>query len=287
MDSIRSGILERFRAPPHEMVSESGRFINFMGLRTRVDFFAGGDTHDGAIFNQVPDPDDGIYGGVGEYSAILSAVEASKERFTIVELGAGWGPWISAAGVACRRWGIGDVTLVAVEAVENKLGMIQDHLWSNGLGHHTIRVLHGAAWDQPETVQIPSWVAPVDYGAAAGQTGGDYRGHETPMVDVPGLTLDMICEGLGIIDFMHWDVQGAEVRLVQSNLELLDSRVRRLFIGTHSRSIEGRIMDALYGLGWHLAWEQPCRLRYDSCKPTLEGMTIKDGEQYWINPKLV
>ena len=54
----------------------------------------------------------------------------------------------------------------------------------------------------------------------------------------------------------------------------------RTLIGTHSRTIEGRLFDLLHAHGWVCESELPCILR-----PMMEGgvYLVADGEQVWRN----
>jgi hypothetical protein len=83
---------------------------------------------------------------------------------------------------------------------------------------------------------------------------------------------------------MHWDVQGAERQLAEACGEFLNSRVRYLFVGTHSRAIEGRLLEIFFERKWDLLYQAPCHFIYDLNKPTLEGMGQTDGEMFLRNP---
>ena len=85
------------------------------------------------------------------------------------------------------------------------------------------------------------------------------------------------------LDLLHIDIQGGEADLVRDSLELINSRVSYLFIGTHSRQIEGRLFESLIAAGcWHLEIERPARLElYANPK------VIVDGIQGWRNTRLV
>jgi uncharacterized protein (UPF0276 family) len=89
-----------------------------------------------------------------------------------------------------------------------------------------------------------------------------------------------------IIDVGHWDVQGAEFRIANDWRELLDERFRSLQIGTHSRHIEGQLLDMFRVMKWEVVYQIPCSMEWDSTKPALEGMTTRDGEIQVRNPKL-
>jgi hypothetical protein len=56
-------------------------------------------------------------------------------------------------------------------------------------------------------------------------------------------------------------------------------------VGTHSRKIDGDLMDLMHRAGWQLENEKPAKLVWNTGFPTLEGMTVLDGTQVWRNPR--
>jgi hypothetical protein len=81
-------------------------------------------------------------------------------------------------------------------------------------------------------------------------------------------------------------VQGWEAKLCAGCIGSLTVRARWLVIGTHSRLIEGEIIDRLAAAGWVLENEKPTRFQFDSRKPSVEQMTVVDGVQVWRNARL-
>lgn len=280
-------LLDRHRAAPELLRSEPGRFTNWLGLSTRADLFPGATGLDGAVFADAPIPDDRVYGGAAEYCALLSAIEAApRDRFVAVELGAAWAPWISAAGIVCAREGREDIRLVGVEACGQKVEVARQHLSHNGLDALRPRVLQAAAWSEDTTLWFPRAPALADYGARASIDAAemDYRGLPVDSEPVKAMSVETICEGLDTVDYMHWDIQGAEEPVAQQAIAFLTGRVRQICIGTHSRRIEGVLLELFHRHGWVMLWERACGFHYDPGKPSVEGMTHTDGEQVWRNP---
>ena len=87
-------------------------------------------------------------------------------------------------------------------------------------------------------------------------------------------------------DLVHIDIQGTEVELCRAFVDELSARVRYMVIGTHSRKIEGDLMDLLIRARWDLEHEKPARFVFRRGETTLERMTIQDGTQVWRNPRL-
>lgn len=279
-------LLNRHKVATELLIATPGCFVNWLGLKTDASMFSSADRLEGSVLPNVPDGGDGVYGGYLEYASFLTAIEhtSSKKKFTAIELGAGWGPWISAIGVVCKPVGFESVDLLGVEADSEKCNYMRQHLARNGL---TGRVINGAAWSDDTILKFPVIDSKLDHGAAATSTVSqqDYRGHELQYIDVPAFSLNTICDEMSIIDYMHWDIQGAERRLALSDPDLLNRRVRYLFIGTHSRPIEGALMEFFFEQKWDLLYQHPCHFIYNKESPSIEGMTVSDGELFWRNPR--
>lgn len=269
-------------------------YINWLGIETDSRLFGNGASIVGKVLADLPlgHLGDNVYGSSGEYASLLSALKAAEPRneFTIVELGAGWGPWISAAGLAAKRLGITNVNLIGIEADRDRYLLMEQHLERNGLskesGVHT-RLLHGAAWKENTFLRFGA-MSGGDHGGAVktGDGGSDYRGIAMDFVEVPAFDLKTICDGMPIIDFMHWDVQGAELEVANSGIEMMNERVRSVFIGTHSALIDGCLLDLFFRHGWDVKSFTPCSFIYDASKSSLEAMGISDGEIVAENPRL-
>jgi hypothetical protein len=85
------------------------------------------------------------------------------------------------------------------------------------------------------------------------------------------------------IDFLHIDIQGGEADVVESCLPILQEKVAYMFIGTHSRQIEGRLFHTLLRSGWRLEIERPGLLKLDGRVPYM----WVDGVQGWRNSALL
>ncbi|MBA3430334.1 MAG: hypothetical protein H0U16_02480 [Actinobacteria bacterium] len=72
--------------------------VNFLGVRTRRMFWIGGDQPRQDAGN-LPRPDEEYI----EWIDVLEAVSNARDRFTMVELGAGWARWLVNAVAALRH----------------------------------------------------------------------------------------------------------------------------------------------------------------------------------------
>lgn len=284
-------LYERYRAK-NVTGTRAGYWTNFLGLETDCSMFPHAASLSGHHIDEPPIPDDKVYGTTTEHQAVLEAIAKAQEKgrrsFTMVELGAGWGPWIAGAGIVCQREGFEQVDLAGVEADRGKFEAMQAHFDHNrltpkmGIQH---RLIFGAAWSEDTTLKFPA-IGMMDHGGAASEGSTEYRGFDLDMVDVPAFSLQTICKGYGIVDVMHWDVQGAEARIAQSARWFLNTHVRSIQIGTHSRAIEGELMMLFFDMGWEVVFQNPCYMQWNRRTPTLEGMTTRDGEIYARNPAL-
>jgi hypothetical protein len=107
-------------------------------------------------------------------------------------------------------------------------------------------------------------------------------------VEVKTYTLEDILSGIEFVDFMHIDIQGAERNLLEDDqsLTILTNRVSTLFLGTHSRAIDGLAIERLTAAGWVLHRERPTTFNQDLDRTAnVEGWTTHDGGQLWFNKK--
>ena len=239
----------------------------------------------------LPLPDDGFHAEAPEYVAVADSVRRARSRYCIAEIGAGWGPWVGLGGVLARNRGLKEIELLAIEALPARYELLRAHLHANGFrpnaGDDTVlegvscRLVNGAATPTRKEVFFPD-VAITDMGSAFSERGEDrdYRGMRVQNLRVQGYPLAEILRD-SRVDLLHVDVQGAELGLIEANLDLLAQQVDAMMIATHSRVIEGALIGLLYDNGWVLELEKPCRVAWTARPVTLEAMTEVDGCQYW------
>ncbi len=98
-------------------------------------------------------------------------------------------------------------------------------------------------------MRILSWYSPKisaddDYGAAASTTGDgkDYRDLDLEHEQIKAFSLEEILRERPVFDYVHVDIQGAELPLIENALDTIKRKVKTLFIGTHSRHIESELV---------------------------------------------
>jgi hypothetical protein len=277
-------------------------YVDFLGRITRSRFIRTCAPRVGVVSHDPPIPNDGFYADAIEYIGLLSAIRTLQDgRLVVAELGAGWGPWMAAAGVAARLKGIGEVDLIGIEGSRGKVEHMKDHLADNGLrprvadeatrhGNVRSRCIRGIVWGESGTAQFPVFDPEKQFGAAAttgivSGWGVDYRGHTFSYEELPAYRVQDILSEHPKVDFIHIDIQGAEFEVCRAAIDFLSERTRYLFIGTHSRTIEGKLVSLLLPAGFTLLREKPCRFRFYTWPGTLEGLTLRDGGQLWRNDR--
>ena len=259
---------------------EAGFVKNFLGVRTRVayvDVFA---NVDGVSYRDIPTVQQDYHAEPIEFVGTLRAIEAGTGPFVVVELGAGWGSWSITAGVVARRLGR-PVRLYAVEGSAGKVENMKIHFADNGFDPAEHTLVHAAIGPRDGFALFPQVDVTADWGAVAlfSETETERDGYEV----VRSISLERLLEDEEVVDLIHFDVQGAEGDVIPVAADLLTRKVRYLVVGTHSRSIEGRIIDALLPRGWDLENEQPAQIGH-----SLNGSEIlhADGTQVWRNKAL-
>jgi len=269
--------------------------IDFFGVKTRSSLFGG--LWGGHVVEEPPIPSDSRLAEGIEYVSACIALEQSKGRtFTHVEVGAGWGPWTTTLATLALRRGFSTVNAVAVEASKSRFELLKINLVDNGLlpatgvteattGRLNTRIFNAAGWWKDTNLFFPSSDDAGDAGMAAtgSRSRTDYRGIPSRPVKVPAMSIAKLCAPYDVVDFMHIDIQGGEWELIKKAKKTFDSKVRFLFVGTHSRKIEGDLIDLLLNKGWKLFREKPCRFHTMGETPALTGLTYHDGAQFWRN----
>lgn len=241
-----------------------------------------------------PVPDDGYMSETAEYVATAIAVDRASESFRMAELGAGWGPWTTLGAAMCRRKGIKSAYFLACEAMPSRRSLLEENLKANNLmiieeaveidRGYSVDIQSKAVSDKIGIIQFPDSLHDMGAAIAVGQ-GADYRGLQLDYVDVPCTTFEELL-GHNVYDFIHMDIQGAEFLALEHCSEYLKKQVRSIFVGTHTRKIEGDLIEFMYAQGFSLRLEKPCRIDLNPGISSVMARTTHDGAQYWINEKI-
>jgi len=288
---VDTEILKRFR--PWSGVVPAGFFAYFLGNLTRADYWAFS-PEIRAIYDRerheafsTPSVDDNIF----DWLVLLEAVAEARDTFMMAALGAGWGRWLVAGAFAARQRGLPS-RLIGVEAEPTHFQWMRQHFADNGLNpadHQLIEAAasgrSGRAWfyfGKPDSWYGQSIIHdPVLDQSSADETEHEYNGEKARLVRTIDLT--ELLAPYSRIDYLHMDIQGAELDVLSSAPAILSAKVKRILVGTHSAEVEEGIRQLLSAAGWRAQYDFPLNteLRVNDTV-----VTLGDGVQAWINPSL-
>ncbi len=268
----------------HGRTAQPGLLTNFLGVRVDPGLF--GDVLPNAAGTVEPLPIPGNWhADIAEWGSALLSVEKAAGTYRIVELGCGWGCWMNNMGAAAKSRGL-RVELIGIEADAQHLSSALSTLSMNGFQPDEYRVVHGIAAPTAGTALFPivnnpggSWgEAPIlnatDDQIEEAARSGDYA-------VLKAIPLSELVNGEEI-DLLHIDIQGGEVDFVEKNLSDITKYVRRILIGTHSRSIEGRLVDLLAPPRWKMEMDRPAIVNLHGDRP----IDMVDGVHLYVNKAL-
>jgi hypothetical protein len=225
---------------------------------------------------------------ITEWAAALRSVEFANDTFSMAELGCGWGCWIINTGVAARALGLA-VDLIGVEGDEGSIARATEATRLNGIRDSEVTIHRGVAaasdgialFERPGTSVATYGIEPI-FGATQDQRDAAVasgRYDELRMIPLSDVVGDR-----SRLDLLHLDIQGGEADLVHDSLSLLADKVAYVLIGTHSREIEGRLINDLHSVAdWRLEIERPAIFDLSPTGP----VTTIDGVQGWRNLRLL
>lgn len=281
--------------------AEEGFAIDFLGTRTRTSYIRG---LPNTMTEGYPIPKN-FHAFAIEWAGLLAAVDDAAAQLVAIELGAGWAPWLVAAARAAQLRGIEQVRLVGVEGSRKHWEYMCTHFADNGLDPAAHTLLHGVAGAADGVAEFPVLADPsIDWGTSAvaspavvgdkasrvrrllAPITGMFKNRQPPgaaVERVRSYSIDTLLRPFPAADIIHIDIQGHEHSVVAAARKVLQEKVKRLVIGTHSRGIEQQLFEELSGAGWRLEAEESCTYQAIDGKPSL----WLDGCQIWRNPRLL
>lgn len=273
---------------------EDGFILDAMGVRTRRSFRGGPEASPGVVQHQPPMDS-------WEWIPLAWAMMTAGDRMTAVELGAGWGPWVSRCYVLAGALGIKDRHIFAVEAEPAHFGYLQTQIADNAIPAEDCTLVQGLIAEKAGVALFPLTETPeLSWGLRQiGREGesledmlitarvepiegeeGLYRipKHPHKYAVQQSLSLAELIGDTPIVDFLHVDIQGNETKVLPPSMELLNARFRVIAVGTHSHQIEEDLRACFTENGWIC--------HHDSIMHHDEGGMLRDGHQVWTNPRL-
>ncbi|HEX5325621.1 MAG TPA: FkbM family methyltransferase [Acetobacteraceae bacterium] len=217
-----------------------------------------------------------------EWIALLSAILEAKGSFTMIEGGAGYGRWSVAAAQAIRRKRPDlPYYLTGVEAEPTHFEWMAEHFRNNAIDPASHRLLFGAIDAEDGEAIFAYDDNPAGwYGQAIIPT-EDYGGTHTRTRKVPTFSVAALLADSALVDYLDFDIQGAEAAAVPAGIEIMSRKVRRAFIATHSAEADRILTETFSRYGWKCVHRFACGARERTRYGVVE---FGDGVQHWINP---
>lgn len=255
---------------------------NFLGVKIRPDFIPSNLAGEVGSVGVTPIPAN-WHADIAEWASCLRSVDLSGDQFVMMELGCGWGCWMNNLGVAAKAVGK-KIKLYGVEANQEHLQFAKLVLADNGITKNEHVLTHGIAGKKGAFALFPSIDSGIDWGGTAIFDPSSQQLAEAidskKYVVLPVVDISILIKDETKLDFLHVDIQGAELDLLTELFDLLCKKVRYVFIGTHSKQIEGGLFDLFMSNNvWKLEMERPAIFDLVNGLPVIKV----DGVQAWRN----
>ena len=278
------------------------RTLDGASIQSLFDKYRSGST----LFETLDPPNFGTYNDdaedeVAEIASLLYAIDQAGDRFRIVSLGAAPGEWsVKAERGYVMRKPDGDFQSINLEGDLDHVDMTNAFMARNGanMAKHSIR--YQVIADRDGFAYFPIINPELDWGAgiAAVSENADDLDQNITIDDaaradrvnanggkplefrtVEARSLETLLSEIGIVDYLHCDIQGAEKDVFPGQLAAMGKSVKLACIATHAHAIEAVLVEAFEAAGWTPEGYYPCFM--DEA-----GRTLKDGVYIWSNPKL-
>lgn len=283
-DFAKDPIFSQFT--PWEGRADAGFDLNFVGQRTDVTFNAGWADEERMKDRYAWPPYPALGEETFEWINLLSAILEAKDKFNMIELGAGYGRWVISAACALRRTRANlPFKLMAVEGDPTHYGWMIKHFADNGINRQDHRLINAAVSDKDGEVIFTKADDPsLHYGQLIVDRAeyAERFGHKAAP-NTRCFALATLLKEFDIVDVIDMDIQGAELSVVSACPAELSAKVRRVHIGTHGVELESGLRTFFRGLGWSCQWD----FGTQGVRDTPYGsVRFEDGAQTWINPRL-
>ncbi|MFC1704789.1 FkbM family methyltransferase [Nanoarchaeota archaeon] len=275
---------------------------NFTGAMLREEFFLRKPTYSESrlIATEYPKFDNEYF----EWIDILESVTGAKDKFTMVELGAGYGRWLVNAAMALRSYSNLPCLLIGVEAEPTHFRWLKQNLRDNGIKQTEYKLIRAAISDKCGKEWFNMGYPREWYGQAilaenrrkTKRIFGLFNRVEGPTLPlenrsvktypkkVKAVSLKEILYPLNSVDLIDIDIQGAELKVLENSKKELNQKVKKVHIGTHGQDIEDGLRKMFNELGWKNINDYP----HGSINETPYGkIKFGDGVQTWVNPRFI
>ena len=269
---------------------EPGYVTDFIGTKMRRKYLPGNPNE--SFVEGYPIPAS-FHATQAEWGGALRAALDADDEISIIELGAGWGPWMVSVGAAARQRGIKKFHFVGVEADLQHHEWIKDHFRDNGFDPAEHQLIHAIVGPRDGFADFPVIDAPSeDWGSKANYSPptawtrlkAKLKGRipvNPGMRRLRCLSLETLLKPRDFVDLVHCDIQGSEAETLAAGMMAMNAKVKRLVVGTHGRDIEQKIMVDMAAHGWILENQEACKFVQAGSKMAL----YMDGCQTWRNSR--
>jgi len=233
---------------------------------------------------------------IAEISDAVEAVCTAKNIITAMELGSACGPQLGHLIAFNLRSKKLPMKLVAVEGDNSKIDMLRQNLVDNGADLNDVTIYNAACHTRDGFVQFTSGGSNGDYGThvidvedphilSAGDSTRKNMTNTIPSVNVCRLMMQH-----EVIDYMHFDIQGSEHKVVPACMVEFNKRVRLVNIGIHSGPTEKMLIKLFHDNGWNQRYlysgstSNPANPSGIS-NSTFGTLGAQDGSGSWYNPR--
>ena len=239
-----------------------------------------------------------------EWIDVLNAVKNAKDHFRMIEIGAGYGPWLAVAGVAIKQLMQVPFQLIGIEADINRYNWMKQHLIDNDIDLKGHCFYHGVVNEMGRSVWFDVGDSNKSYGATI------LRGNNIPTLWKDGVRgwlkflfnrrklrkigairpervrayrLSEILKKYPKVDFVDMDIQGSEGEVVRESICELNNKVKMIHIGTHNDEVESYLYKTFIAHKWSCIWN----FKNGCIQNTPYGeIQFSDGVQAWVNPRI-
>ncbi len=229
-----------------------------------------------------------------EWIDLLTAIDRSDDKFTMIEIGAGYGRWVANAAAALKRHKTKHVRqkLIGMESDQSRFEMMQRNCENNGIPQSDLQLIRAACTPDGSALFMhvndsygsnvwhdPKFAAHFEGKQADRMDFIDGFGRKFAVQKVPAMRLDTVLTET--VDYIDMDIQGSEGDVIYSSIDALDKFVKMIHVGCHSLEIDSRLAHIFHLHGW-----RPRHIfSSGSVNETPYGkFQFIDGIQSWENP---
>ena len=243
-----------------------------------------------------------------------------REKFTFVELGAGYGRYSARAFKILEKK---NTKIIAVEADPFHFQMMLKHFKYNNINGPNIETYNNIISNTDYFMDF--YISNKDLKEISNETAKNWFGQSiihdwerkiNPIINffknlffyinnfnkvpffkyiqfyqsdfssikVKAIKLEKLLQNEKKVSLIDMDIQGEEINLVKSEIETLNKKVRAMYIATHSKKIENQMIEFLEKKNWKLT----LHLKGETLNKTKFGLIqCQDGVQIWENNNLI